>query len=335
MRLRSPYLGLFGILALCACQRDSATTGKEAAAPAPSASPGTEATVPSGPPEEGLKLSADEATKLGIVLASAQAASFLGEVDGYGTVMSREVIAQALTDRVTAQAAARQSRAALERVQRLAGGAGADSATVREAAERQAAADAAALDLAEAKASSVLGQGSPWQATGESSFKSVREGRMRLVKLSFPLGSFRHANPRQARVSRLDALPSDGALPVASIWAAPADPGLPGRSFFALVDGADLAEGEHLLAWGIDPALPGIRVGAFIPASALVVSDAQYWCYVATPRGVFVRTRIDISRPQPGGYFIAAGIKPGDRIVTTGAGLLLARESNAAGDADP
>ena len=72
------------------------------------------------------------------------------------------------------------------------------------------------------------------------------------------------------------------------------------------------------------------QTGVQIPASALVLSASQPWAYVQTKPGTFLRVPVDMSKPVPGGYFQAAGggIASGQAIVTSGAGLLLARETN-------
>jgi hypothetical protein len=71
-----------------------------------------------------------------------------------------------------------------------------------------------------------------------------------------------------------------------------------------------------------------------VAASAVIQSNSAYWCYIEKPAGVFVRTAVDTSRPATGGYFVSAGVQPGDTVVTAGAGLLLARETNPATEAE-
>ena len=115
------------------------------------------------------------------------------------------------------------------------------------------------------------------------------------------------------------------------MWAAPADSAIPGSSFFALLRGSTAREGEHLLAFA--PVGPAVE-GAWVPASAAVLSDNRYWCYLATEPGVFVRRELDISDPLDHGYFVKQGIAPGENVVTASAGMLLARGTNPAAEAD-
>jgi hypothetical protein len=309
---------------------------ESATQPAASAGPQANPAAPPGPapPAAGLALSPEESAKLGLAVTAAKPAQYLREIEGYGSVVGRDTIAQALTDVVTAQAAVRQSHAALKRIQVLAGTPGADSAAAADSAERQAVADDAALDLAEAKAAAVLGQDSPWAGGhGSELSRALAAGRIKIARISFPLGSFTAGGPAHLRVRRLDQ-PLRNSWRIPNVWAAPADGSMPGRSYFAVLEQSDVNEGERLLAWATDAAAHGTEAGVFIPATALVITEHAYWCYARRANGTYQRIPVDIERPQPGGYFIAAGIEPGDPVVTAGAGLLLARESGSAADAD-
>jgi hypothetical protein len=342
--------GFVAAVFLDACTKSAPAT--ESAAPA-AAHPVAERTAAAGPPpgtpaagrpppgtpaatSRGLKLSPDDIAKLGIALTPASAAQYLGGIEGFAVVVGRDVIVQALTDVVTARAAARQSHAASARIERLAGTAGADSAAVRETAERQSVADDAAVELAEAKASSVLGHRSPWMGAGGAGLiQSLRAGRIEVVRISFPLGSFTIDDPRRLRLRRLDHRTEASSWSISRLWDAPADSSMPGHSYFAVVETSNLAEGERLLAWATAAASPSAHAGVLIPASSVVISDDKYWCYTQGPNDTFTRMLVDVDRPQAGGYFVSDGIKPGDLVVTSGAGLLLARDTNPAVDADP
>jgi len=71
-----------------------------------------------------------------------------------------------------------------------------------------------------------------------------------------------------------------------------------------------------------------------IPSSAVVASNGRYWYYLERQPGEFARTAMDISRPMADGYFVQGGVKRGDLIVTSAAGLLLAREINPSTEAE-
>jgi hypothetical protein len=115
-----------------------------------------------------------------------------------------------------------------------------------------------------------------------------------------------------------------------TVWDAPADPALPGRSVFALLEGSDLAQGERVTA-----SIPvGAAVsGTLLPAGALVLGESDAWAYLQTKPNTYVRTKVDISRPMGDGYFVTNGVNPGQRVVTSGAGMLYAHEINPSTEA--
>ncbi len=74
----------------------------------------------------------------------------------------------------------------------------------------------------------------------------LSSGKTVLVRVTFPLGALPGAIPPRITVARLGA---DGTGWTSSrIWEAPADPALPGRGLFVLVNGSDLALNEHVFA---------------------------------------------------------------------------------------
>jgi hypothetical protein len=283
-----------------------------------------------------VKLTSEEAAKLGITTAAAAAVQYVPAKQGFGVVMSHDAIAQAVADVTTAQAGLRLSQAALARIARLDGTAGAQSAEAHESAARQAAVDAAALRLAEAKLSALLGQRPPW--AGQNDSKMLTElavGHAKLLRVTFPLGVLNGAAPNGLRVSRLDAATVGERWTARPVWDAPFDSGIPGRSFFAMLQHTDLGEGERVLIWAAgDNHSERPESGIVVPPTAVVVIDGKYWCFVEREPGVFSRSPLDISQPTADGYFVRDGIKPGELIVTSAAGLLLARQTNPSSEAE-
>src|SRR6202011_309485 len=159
------------MLLLSGCH-NALSTEKKTAAAAPGESPAgagaseseakDKATTGEGS-EEGVSLKPEEIEKMGIVTTEARAVTSEPEAGGFGVVAAHETIAQAVAELRTAVAAERQSRSALERSKRLAGTPGAMPADTQETAERQAAADQAALELARQRLSSTFGQNPPWK----------------------------------------------------------------------------------------------------------------------------------------------------------------------------
>ena len=299
---------------LSACYRPPAATNEAPAAEAASANA-----------DAGVALKPEEIEKMGIVTTAAIATTFAPEAAGYGVVLAHDVIAQAVADVEAAVAATRQSRSALARMQNLAGTLGAFSAETLETTERQAAADQAALRLAQRKLSATFGERQPWQGNdGSALLNAVANGKTKLLRATFPLGTL-GTLPRSLRISRPDPTGSGESWKTNTVWPAPADATIPGRSLFALLEDSDAGEGERLEVWA---AAGAAESGVLVPQAAVIISEGKYWCYVEKQPGTFVRRAIDASSAVAGGYFVREGIAAGEPVVTAAAGLLLARETN-------
>jgi hypothetical protein len=301
-------------------------------APATADKPGEDKPAEVSEGAEGVSLKPDEIKKMGIETTAAKSVMHRPETTGYGTVIAHETIAQAVADIATAAAIERQSRSALARAQKLAGTPGAMPVETLEAAERQAQVDQAALQLAERRLSSTLGQNPPWKAQESSAeLSALAAGYAKLVRVTFPLGALGDTSPVALRLARINSTPGARSWETHSVWIAPADSNIPGKSFFALLKGSDAGEGERLLAWApVGSAESGVQV----PAAAAVINGGKYWCYVEEKPGNFVRTEIDTNMPTAEGYFVKDGVSAGDKIVISSAGALLARELNPSTAAD-
>jgi hypothetical protein len=278
--------------------------------------------------ESGVTLKAEEIKSLGIATRPAEAVSYRARVSGYGVVVALDSFAQLDADMMTAQAAAAQSQAAANRARSLATGEeAAVSREIVEAAIAKAQADQAALMLARRKAEASLGRGAPALAAVRARLAS---GASVLVRATFPLGALGHDMPRQIGVTRLGA--ERQSWPARTIWDAPADPAFPGRGFYVLVDGSDLAQNEHVT---VDVPVGAAVAGVKVPAGALVYGQNQAWAYVQREPGKFERVAVDPAKALPGGYFLPAdaGVRPGQAMVVKSAGLLLAHELNPSTEA--
>jgi hypothetical protein len=280
----------------------------------------------------GVTLTPEQIEKLGVATETVQSTDYTEETAGYGVVVAHEAIAQAAAELVTAQATARLSQSALARAKRLSGTPGAVSADVEETAANKAEVDAAALTLTMQRMSSTLGMNPPWKA-GENSpiLQELAGGRTKLVRVTFPLGALSGGIPSSLRAAHIGGSKPDKSWKINKVWDAPADANVPGRSFFALLKGSDAGEGERLLVWA---PIGESEAGVVVPATAAVMSDGKYWCYVEKKPGNFVKSEIDTAKPVPDGYFLTEGVAAGDKVVTTAAGQLLARESNSGSEAE-
>jgi hypothetical protein len=287
-----------------------------------------------GGDKDTVVLPPEMAKRLGIITTQAQAVTFTPNAEGFGVVLGHDSIAQIAADIETARAAARQSQSALVRAKGLANGPGALGAEVVENATRQTAADQASLTLAQRKLTATLGLNFPRQGAeaDEAVLTSLANGTFKLARVTFPPGAIAGATPRELRLLPLDSSAADATNGASvwnsnTVWEAPRDPTIPGRSLFALLRTADIPEGVRLQALPVSG--NGAIQGVLIPSSAVVVSEGQYWCYLRKGTDSFARAPITVDRPLAQGYFVSAErVAPGAEIVTAAAGLLLARQTN-------
>lgn len=77
------------------------------------------------------------------------------------------------------------------------------------------------------------------------------------------------------------------------------------------------------------PAPGGERTGVLIPRSAVVRLLGHEWVYVADHDGAFVRRELVDGEPVDGSWFAVKSFAAGNRVVTTGAQVLLSEELKA------
>lgn len=319
-----------GIL-VAACSKDAPASDAAEAAAKPEAA--AQAAANSKADAPGVELKSEQIEAMGIAVATLRETTRTPEARGFAVVVGHDVLAQAVADVTVAGAATAQSRAALARILRLAGSEGAETLEAQELAQRQAATDAAAFALAQRKASALLGQHPPWQdGRGDRLREELAMGRTKLVRVTFPLGTYRGPPPPAfLRLARVDDAVAAMQWRSRQVWAAPADPDIPGRSFFAAVESDAIAEGEQLTAWAPQGE---VEKGVIVPAAALLIDSGRYWCYVEPRPGTFRRVELSVDRPTADGYFATDGLKAGDQVVVTAAGLLLAHELHPGTEAE-
>lgn len=115
------------------------------------------------------------------------------------------------------------------------------------------------------------------------------------------------------------------------------DPVIQGSAFMYRV-AAPIAAGTTIVAYL--PAAGQTTRGTRIPAGAVVWYGGQPWAYLQIHSERFGRYPLVQKAPMPGGYFAAQGFKPGDRVVVSGAQLLLSEElrpqgGSSTGSQDP
>ena len=115
------------------------------------------------------------------------------------------------------------------------------------------------------------------------------------------------------------------------------DPGTQGQPFLFRLDsqGLPLRPGLAVTAYlrGAGPR----RKGVIVPRSAVVHTQGRAWVYVSIGGSVFTRRAVTLERSLERGWFVPAGLAPGDAVVVVGAQVLLSDENKSqipAGEGD-
>ncbi|HEY8623734.1 MAG TPA: hypothetical protein VIM74_07690 [Casimicrobiaceae bacterium] len=101
------------------------------------------------------------------------------------------------------------------------------------------------------------------------------------------------------------------------------DPAVQGNAFIYRTS-APIALGTNVIAYL--PTSSQTTQGVVIPANAIVWYGGQPWTYVQMGANRFGRYPVPEQFPINGGFFANRGFKPGERVVTSGAQLLLSEE---------
>ena len=283
-------------------------------------------------PDRSVTLDAPTKTRLGIATVAAEPMQYRAEAKGLGQVLGLDAIAQTDADLTVAESASRASQAALARAQGLFNADTGISREKLEAAQHQAASDQAALELARAKSVAQWGREAPWRDANQrrAVMAKLASGDMVIVRATLPAGAPPAVAGSTMHIDRLDAHQGDKGWTGTTVWSAPADPTVPGRSYYMLVDNAQgLAQGDHVL---VSVATGDSKQGAYVPAGAVVIAEGHTWLYIEEKPDYFVRQAVDISHPSGAGYFMPFGVQPGEQVVARGAGHLLARETGSDSD---
>ncbi len=156
--------------------------------------------------------------------------------------------------------------------------------------------------------------------------QSLVAGQTALVRLDVPAGELLKAVPTGAH---LVSGPDTGDVIAAQLLgpAGGTDAQLQGQGFLLLVkpEAARLASG--MLVTGFFRLPGGVEHGVTVARAAIVRHEGEAFIYIATKDGEFTKKEIELEHATPGGWFVHEGLKPGEKIVVTGAQQLLSEES--------
>ncbi len=273
----------------------------------------------------------DQATQklMGLQTTELRAAQLSPELKAYGRVLDVTPLVSLVADLTTARTAAEASHGVVYRLMTL--------AAANNASERalQAAQAAAAHDQAQTESIRLrllAGWGPVIAARNDLAgfVQSLASLHSVLVELELPAGQAAAGEPSGALI--LVAGQETNAVEARFVSTAPVvDPQMQGRGFLFFVDpnAAGLTPNGAVSGFIRLPGAPKSGVG--IPPTAVVRYNGADWIYLQTGDEAFQRTLVALEHPLPEGWFASAGLKPGDKVVTTGAQQLLSEELKTQG----
>jgi hypothetical protein len=164
-----------------------------------------------------------------------------------------------------------------------------------------------------------------WLLDGSPALDRLMQQQDVLIQITLPSGARVPSAPQTARVQAADGTLTSITLVSPSLRT---DPRIQGISFFytAPAQVTSLLPGMNVIAYlPVGPKISGI----IVPDSAVVWWQGKAWVYVQKDTDRFARREISTDQPVQNGWFIGKGFSAGDRLVTSGAQLLLSEELRA------
>jgi multidrug efflux pump subunit AcrA (membrane-fusion protein) len=271
-----------------------------------------------------ITLDAGTQKGMGLQTSALETAQLNPEVKAYGHVLDAAPLASLVAELAMAQAASDASQAELKRLKTLARENNA-SARALESEDASAARDQAQVESARLRLVSGWGKAIAGRQDLPALVKSLSALESVLVELDVPAGEAIDAAPTRARVLTL----AEGSKPIEAELLGPAttvDAQMQGRGFLCLVatNQTHLAPGAAVTGFLSLPGEP--KSGVAVPRDAVVRFNGATWVYVQTGDDTFERKEAALDRPLEKGWFVQEGLKPQDKVVTTGGQQLLSEE---------
>lgn len=275
-----------------------------------------------------LTLDAETQKRIGLAAAPLSAAAHRATRRGFAHVLDATALTSLLNELALARTNQAASEKELARARVLAAQANLSEKALL-ASENAAGRDRLAVQATEDKLALAFGRELANRSDWPDLSRSLVLLNAALVRVDLPAGEGLATPPAKAR---LFAPASDAELFEAEFFA-PAisvEPEFQGQAFLYLVRQTNrrLPRGANLTAI---LELPGdASAGVIVPRSAVVRSEGHGWAFVQTSDGTFVRREVALTRPTSDGWFVPSGFKPGEKVVVTGAQVLLSEVGKAA-----
>lgn len=276
-----------------------------------------------------LTLDAAAQQRLGLAVSQPQAATLPRQSRAYGRVLDPGPLAALVAEIQSADAALEASRREFQRLKQLHAQGQNVALRAVEVAEATLRRDQIALEAARLKLLNSWGQAVAEVTDLAGLVKGLVSRQAALIRLDLPAGSGA-APPQAARVFTLEA--PEQSVEARYLGPAPeVDPQAQGAGFLFIVQdnpqAGRLTPGQAVWGWLQQPGAP--LAGVVVPSSAVVRAAGQAWVYLQTDGTNFVRRPIALDHPVSGGWLVQQGLSAQDRLVVTGAQMLLSEELKA------
>ena len=275
----------------------------------------------------------------GIAAAPLQKHVLESETRWYGSVVNLQPLLElrlrylaALQEANVVRPALSRSKAEYQRVRALYRDDRNASERALQSAEAEWKADQARLDATSGQAANVRALMrqqwgevlSAWAVDEQSAqfarFMSQQEVLVQVV------AAYDQAPPRKDLSFKLAAVGAERSVADAAFVSpsAQADPLISGRSWYFRAAAANFGAGTRVVV--TSTSRPDQKTGVMVPATAVVWHAGKAWIYVQQEADEFVRRELSTQDPVSDGWFAASGLAARDKVVVSGAQLLLSEE---------
>jgi hypothetical protein len=271
-----------------------------------------------------VKLDSTAQRLIGLQTAALAAATQAPTVQAYGRVLEPAPLLALASDTASARAALAASSKEYQRLKTLFAQGQNASAKTLESAQAAMQHDQIALQAAEAQLVAGWGKSIADQPDLAAFLGSLAKLECVLVRLDLPAGDSLAAAPVGAQLK----LPGTNAPLNARFLgrATTTDTQVQGEGFLFVATNAAARLAPGLALTGFLQLAGEPLHGVVVPNAAIVRAADRAWVYVQTGDTTFERRELALDRPVAGGWFVARGLAPNERLVVTGAQALLSEE---------
>lgn len=275
-----------------------------------------------------VKLDHARQVSAGILTANPRIMQVPSEVQGYGRVLDPTPLATLLLEIESAEAALDASGKEYERAKALFADNQNASARDLESAKAAMKRDRALREAARARLLTGWGKALAERDDLPALVKALTALESALVRLNLPPDEPLSSPPTGARLVFL----SDENRSAEADFLSPApraDAQMQGQGFLFLLGKNSLELRPEMAVTGFLKVRGEMLQGVVVPRSAVVRHEQRAWVYVQTDDAGFARKPIVLKHASDDGWSIAEGLSPSDRIVVSGAQVLLSEELKA------